>query len=162
MRVMGDLMVLAFQTDITRIATLITSTPNGLSYPELGFTDNHHALSHHGKDPDKLGKVAQIDRFNIAQYAYIVGRLKGLREGAGTLLDSCLFMWGSGLEDGMAHSFKRLPVIISGRGAGTVRSGRHVAVNGNLGDLLGAILARTGVAVDRPIGIGTKILGELS
>jgi hypothetical protein len=162
MRVMGDLMVLAFQTDITRIATFITSTPNGLSYPELGFTDNHHALSHHGKDPDKLAKVAQIDRFNISQYAYIVGRMKGLREGAGTLLDNCLFMWGSGLEDGMVHSFRRLPVIISGRGAGTVRSGRHVAVNGNLGDLLGAILARTGVAVDKPIGIGTRILGELS
>ncbi len=161
MRVMGDLMVLAFQTDITRIATFITSTPNGLSYPELGFTDNHHALSHHAKDADKLAKVAQIDRFNITQYAYIVGRLKGLREGAGTLLDNCLFMWGSGLEDGMVHSFKRLPVLISGRGAGTLRPGRHLTVNGNLGDLMGAILARTGVAVDKPIGIGTKIL-ELS
>jgi hypothetical protein len=162
-RVLGDLLILAFQTDITRVGTLIASMNHGINYPELGFSESHHENSHHGNDPVKLEKVAKIDRFNIEQFAYLVGRMKGLREGAGTLLDNTIFMWGSGLGDGNNHTNQGLPCIIAGKGGGSIRTGRYVAkCSGNQGDLLTAILARAGVALPTPIGIGTKLLPDLS
>jgi hypothetical protein len=162
-KVLGDLLILAFQTDITRVGTLIASMNHGINYPELGFSESHHENSHHGNDPVKLEKVAKIDRFNIEQFAYLVGRMKSLREGAGSLLDNTIFMWGSGLGDGNSHTNQGLPCIIAGGGGGTIRSGRYVAkVAGNQGDLLTAILARAGVTLPAPIGIGTKLLPDLS
>jgi hypothetical protein len=163
-KVMGDLMILAFQTDITRVGTLIASMNHGVAYPELDFSDHHHECSHHDNtDQVKLAKVAKIDRFNLEQYAYLVGRMKGLREGAGTLLDNTIFMWGSGLGNGHDHTHRSLPCIIAGRGGGTIRTGRHVPkCNGNQGDLLTALLARAGVQVAKPVGIGTKLLPDLS
>jgi hypothetical protein len=161
-KVLGDLLVLAFQTDITRVGTLIASMNQGIRYPEINVTENHHDCSHHGGDPNKLALVAKIDRFNIEQFAYIVGRMKGLREGAGTLLDNTIFMWGSGLGDGDSHTHQRLPTVIAGKGGGTVKPGRYVKAHGNQGDLLTAILARAGVKLPRPVGIGTKLLQELS
>ena len=162
-KVLGDLLILAFQTDITRVGTLIASMNHGINYPELGFSESHHENSHHGNDPVKLEKVAKIDRFNIEQFSYLVARMKGLREGAGTLLDNTIFMWGSGLGDGNSHTNQGLPCIIAGGGGGTIRSGRYVAkCAGNQGDLLTAILARAGVTLPAPIGIGTKLLPDLS
>jgi hypothetical protein len=160
---MGDLMILAFQTDLTRVCTLIPSMNHGLSYPELGFSDAHHELSHHGNDPEKGEKISRIDHFNIEQYAYLVTRMKGLREGGGTLLDNCMFMWGSGVGDGDSHTHQRLPTIIAGKGGGTISTGRYVKkCDGNRGDLLMAVLARAGVTPDKPIGIGTKLMPDLS
>jgi hypothetical protein len=161
-KVLGDLLVLAFQTDSTRVGTLITSMNQGIRYPELGLTDAHHENSHHGGDPAKLAAVAKIDRFNIEQFAHVVGRLKSLKEGSGTLLDNTIFMWGSGLGDGDSHTHKRLPTLIAGKGGGTVKPGRYVKGQGNQGDLLSAMLARAGVKLAKPIGIGTKLLAELS
>jgi hypothetical protein len=161
-RVLGDLLVLAFQTDITRVGTLITSMNQGIRYPEINVTENHHDCSHHGGDPGKLSLVAKIDRFNIEQFAYIVARMKSLREGSGTLLDNSIFLWGSGLGDGDSHTHQRLPTLIAGKGGGTVKPGRYAKAHGNQGDLLTAILARAGVKLPRPIGIGTKLLQELS
>jgi hypothetical protein len=161
-KVLGDLLVLAFQTDITRVGTLITSMNHGIRYPELGMAEAHHDLSHHGGDPAKLAAVARIDRFNIEQFAYVVGRMKSLHEGPGTLLDNTIFMWGSGLGDGDSHTHQRLPLIIAGKGGGTVKGGRYVKAHGNQGDLLTSILARAGVKLARPIGIGTKMIPELS
>ncbi len=100
MQVMCDLNVLAFQTDTTRVSTYIGSTPNGVSYPELGFNDQHHSQTHHNYEPEKVAKVAAITAFNIEQFAYMVNKMHNLREGDGTLLDNCIMMWGSGLEDG--------------------------------------------------------------
>lgn len=162
-RVMGELMILAFQSDVTRVCTMWPSVHHGISYPELGFSDNHHDLSHHGQDQDKISKLTKIDHFNIEQFAYIVGRMKQLREGPGTLLDNCIFMWGSGLEEGDTHAPQRQPTIIAGKGGGTITTGRYVAqCKGNRGDLLTGILARMGVKVDKPIGNGTKLTPDLS
>jgi hypothetical protein len=157
-------MILAFQTDITRVGTLIASMNHGINYPELDFSDSHHDNSHHeNTDQVKLAKIAKIDRFNLEQYAYLIGRMKSLKEGAGTLLDNTIFMWGSGLGNGHDHTHRSLPCIIAGHGGGTIRSGRHVQkCNGNQGDLLTALLARAGVQVAKPIGIGTKLLPDLS
>jgi hypothetical protein len=162
MQVMCDLMVLAFQTDTTRVSTYIGSTPNGVSYPELGFSDQHHGPTHHGNDPVKLDKVAKITAFNIAQFAHMVKRLHSIREGEGTLLDNCLVMWGSGLEDGNKHTRANLPFIVAGRGGGSIRTGRFLTeVSGNQGDLLGTLLTCAGVPLDRPVGISTKLIDAI-
>jgi len=163
MQVMCDLTILAFQSDITRVSTCIGSTPNGLSYPELGFSDEHHSLTHHNFDEVKVEKITKINEFLIAQYAYMIKRMHSLKEGDGTLLDNCIMMWGSGLEDGNKHGRKNLPFILAGRGGGSIKPGRFLPdVQGNQGDLLGTLLTCAGIPLDRPIGIGTKIFTEVS
>lgn len=162
MQVMCDLNVLAFQTDITRVSTYIGSTPNGVSYPELGFNDEHHSQTHHNNKPDMVAKIEAITAFNIAQFAYMVKKMATLREGSGTLLDNCIMMWGSGLEDGNRHSRENLPFIIAGKGGGTINTGRFLPdTKGNQGDLLTTILACAGIPLDRPIGIATKQIKEM-
>jgi hypothetical protein len=163
MQVMCDLNVLAFQTDTTRVSTYIGSTPNGVSYPELGFSDEHHSQTHHNNETEKVRKVEAITAFNIAQFAYMVKKMHGLREGDGTLLDNCIMMWGSGLEDGNKHARENLPFIIAGKGGGSIKTGRFLAdTKGNQGDLLTTLLACAGITVDRPVGIATKQLKEIT
>ena len=162
MQVMCDLNVLAFQTDTTRVSTYIGSTPNGVNYPELGFTDGHHSTTHHNNGAEKVGKVAAITKFNIDQFAYMVKKMASLREGDGTLLDNCIMMWGSGLEDGNKHQRNNLPFIIAGKGGGSINTGRFLTdVKGNQGDLLMTLLSCAGVPVDRPIGITTKEISQI-
>jgi hypothetical protein len=162
MQVMCDLTVLAFQTDLTRVSTYIGSTPNGVSYPELGFSDEHHSQTHHNNRIEMLDKVAKINTFNVSQFAYMVKRMAELREGEGTLLDNCILMWGTGLEDGNKHSRENLPFVVAGRGGGSLRTGRYLPdVKGNQGDLMGTLVTAAGIPLDRPIGIGTKILKEM-
>ncbi len=162
MQVMCDLNVLAFQTDTTRVCTYIGSTPNGASYPELGFSDKHHSTTHHNNQAEKVNKVAAITKFNIDQFAYMVNKMASLREGDGTLLDNCIMMWGSGLEDGDRHTRANLPFILAGRGGGSINTGRFLPnVKGNQGDLLTTLLACAGIPVDRPVGIATKQIREI-
>ena len=163
MQVMCDLNVLAFQTDTTRVSTYIGSTPNGVSYPELGFKDEHHSQTHHGNKPAQVAKVAAITAFNIAQFAHMVKKMASLREGDGTLLDNCIMMWGSGLEDGNKHARENLPFIIAGKGGGSINTGRFLPdTQGNQGDLLTTLLACAGIPLDRPIGIATRQLKEMT
>lgn len=162
MQVMCDLNVLAFQTDTTRVSTYIGSTPNGASYPELGFNNQHHSQTHHNNQPEKVRKVAAITAFNIEQFAYMVKKMHGLREADGTLLDNCIMMWGSGLEDGNKHTRENLPFILAGRGGGSINTGRFLPdTQGNQGDLLTTLLLCAGIPVDRPVGIATKQLNEM-
>ncbi|MBB5031693.1 DUF1552 domain-containing protein [Prosthecobacter vanneervenii] len=162
MQVMCDLNVLAFQTDTTRVSTYIGSTPNGVSYPELGFKDEHHSQTHHNNRPEMVAKVQAITAFNISQFAYMVKKMHSLREGDGTLLDNCIMMWGSGLEDGNKHSRENLPFILAGKGGGSIKTGRFLTdVKGNQGDLLTTLLSCMGVPLDRTIGIATKQITEI-
>ena len=162
MQVMCDLNVLAFQSDTTRVSTYIGSTPNSVSYPELGFNDQHHSQTHHNDQAEKVEKVAKITGFNIAQFAYMVKKMHSLREGDGTLLDNCIMMWGSGLEDGNKHTRENLPFIVAGRGGGSLNTGRFLPdTKGNQGDLLTTLLACAGIPLDRPVGIATKQLPEI-
>ena len=162
MQVMCDLNVLAFQTDTTRVSTYIGSTPNGVSYPELGFNDEHHSQTHHNNEAEQVRKVAAITAFNIAQFAYMVKKMHSLREGDGTLLDNCIMMWGSGLEDGNIHARENLPFILAGKGGGSLKTGRFLAnARGNQGDLLTTLLDCAGIPLDRPIGIATKQITEM-
>jgi hypothetical protein len=162
MQVMCDLMVLAFQTDTTRVSSYIGSTPNGVSYPELGFSDQHHSLTHHNQQEDKVTRVATINRFNVEQFAYMVKRMHGIQEGGGTLLDNCILMWGSGLEDGNKHTRANLPFVLAGKGGGSLQTGRYLPqVPGHQGDLLTTLLTCAGIPLDRPVGRSTRVLEEL-
>lgn len=162
MQVMCDLTVLAFQTDTTRVSTYIGSTPNGVSYPELGFTDKHHSQTHHNNQEEMVRKVAAITKFNIDQFAYMVKKMHALKEGDGTLLDNCMMMWGSGLEDGNKHQRENLPFIIAGKCGGAIKTGRFLPdTKGNQGDLLTTLLSCAGVPLDRPIGIATKQITDM-
>jgi len=162
MQVMCDLAALAFQTDTTRVFTYIGSTPNGVSYPELGFTNQHHSQTHHNNDPEMVRKVAAITAFNIEQFAYMAKKMHGLKEGDGTLLENCILMWGSGLEDGNKHTRENLPFILAGKGGGSINTGRFLPeTRGNQGDLLTTLLTCAGIPLDRPIGIATKQLKEM-
>ena len=162
MQVMCDLTVLAFQTDSTRVSTYVGSRPNGASYPELGFSNQHHSQTHYGSDQEKIGKVAAINEFNVAQFAYMVKKMHALKEGDGTLLDNCIMMWGSGLENGNKHKRDNLPFVIAGKGGGSINTGRFLSdVKGNQGDLLTTLLSCAGIPLDRPIGIATKQITEI-
>jgi hypothetical protein len=106
--------------------------------------------------------VAAITKFNIDQFAYMVNKMQALREGDGTLLDNCIMMWGSGLEDGDRHSRQNLPFIIAGKGGGSIKTGRFLPnIKGNQGDLLTTLLSCAGVPLDRPVGIANKQIDEI-
>jgi hypothetical protein len=162
MDVMCDLTVLAFQTDLTRVSTYIGSTPNGVSYPELGFSDQHHSQTHHNNRIEMVDKVAAINTFNVARFARMVKRMAELKEGDGTLLDNCIMMWGTGLEDGNKHTRANMPFVVAGKGGGSLKTGRYLPdVKANQGDLMGTLLTAAGIPLDRPIGIGTKLIKEM-
>jgi hypothetical protein len=162
-RVMSDLMVLAFQCDLTRVCTLIPSHGSDMRYPELNSPDAHHPLSHHRGDQAKKDEIAKIDRFHVEQFAHLVGTMKTLREGPGTLLDHSAILWGSGLGDGDNHSHDRIAAIVAGKAGGTIRTGRYVPkAAGNQSDLLTGLLARAGVPMEKPFGNGTGMLADLA
>jgi Protein of unknown function (DUF1552) len=126
-RLIHDLLVVAFQADITRISTLLYSREgSNRAYPELGFTDGHHPITHHRYLPDLVEKVTKINCYHLDQFAYFIGKLKSIQEGNGTLLDHCIIVYGSSLSDGNRHSHVDLPTIVVGRGNGTLKTGRHI------------------------------------
>ncbi len=127
LRLMLDMMVLAFQTDATRVATMMfANAASNRNYRHIGVPDGHHDLSHHGGDPVKHDKIRQINRFHTTQLAYFLERLKSIPEGEGTLLDNCMILYGSGLSDGDKHNNEDLPIILAGRGGGSLTPGRHL------------------------------------
>jgi hypothetical protein len=127
LRLMLDMMVIALQTDSTRIATMMfANAGSNRNYRHIGIPDGHHDLSHHGGDPKKHAKIREINRFHVTQLAYFLQRLKAIPEADGTLLDNCMIVYGSGLSDGNRHNNENLPILLAGRGGGTIDPGRHV------------------------------------
>jgi hypothetical protein len=128
MRLMSDMLVLAFRTDSTRIATLMFAHDGSdRTFPEIGIGDSHHSISHHKDDPAKLEMIARIDRFYAEQFAYLLERLREAREAdGGTLLDHSMVVYASGLSDGQRHRHDDLPVILAGRAGGRLATGRHL------------------------------------
>jgi hypothetical protein len=150
LRLMADLLALAFQCDLTRIATLVFANDgSNRSYPAVGVPDGHHDLSHHGGDPAKQRRIRAVNRFHMEQFAYLLERLKSIPERDGCLLDHCLIVYGSGISDGNAHNHENLPILTAGRGNGTVKPGRHVRFTQEtpLTNLYVSILERLGIAV---------------
>ena len=150
-RLLGDLMVLAFQTDTTRVSTFVVANEgSNRSYPEIGISDGHHELSHHQSKEEKLEKIRKINRFHVEQFAYLLGRMKETREGEGTLLDNTMLIYGSGIGDGNRHNHDDLPIIMAGRAGGTIDTGRHIKYeNGTpMTNLYLSMLDRVGAKVE--------------
>jgi hypothetical protein len=127
---MFDLIVLALRTDMTRVVTYMNgSEGNGLAIPEIGITQSRHQLSHHGGDPEVLGRLAKSDAFIMQQFSYFIERLKGSREDGEPLLDRTMVLFGSGMSYGHSHSNSNLPILLAGgRGLG-LKHGQHVDYN---------------------------------
>jgi hypothetical protein len=127
-RLLADMMVLAFQTDSTRIVTFMLAHDGGnRSFPDLGVSEGHHELSHHRNDPGMMEKIARIDRFYAEQLAYVLGRLQNVKEVDGrSLLDHSMVVYASGLSDGNRHRHDDLPVLLAGGAGGRLATGRHV------------------------------------
>lgn len=163
LRLMYDLLVLAFQTDSTRVATFITAHDGSNSpYPLIGVSEGHHDLSHHQNSEEKKRKIARINQYHVTQFAYFLQKLKGIREGERTLLDSCMIVYGSGIADGNSHAHHDLPVLLAGGGGGTIQTGRHVRYPKNtpMANLYLSILERAGVPTTR-LGDSSGLLPDL-
>lgn len=164
-RLMLDLMVLAFWTDATRVATFMFGNEvSGKNFSFLpGVNGGHHQISHHENDAAKLDQYAKINTWHIAQYAYMLERLQSIREGNGTLLDNCMVLFGSGMKDGNEHSPYNLPIVLAGRAGGALATGRHLVYDKKtpLCNLYRGMLSRVGVPVTH-FGDSTGELAGLS
>jgi hypothetical protein len=126
-RLMNDLTLTAFRADITRVATLIYSKEASTrSYPELGFSDPHHPLTHHRNNPDLIEKVTQINCHHIDQFADFLRKAKAILDGEGSLLDHSMVVYGSSISEGNGHVHTNLPIVLAGRGDGSLKPGRHI------------------------------------
>ena len=126
-RLMLDLQVLAFQGDMTRVGTfMVGHEMGGRAYPELGFGDQHHSLTHHQGDRAKIEKVIQINVFHAKLYRYFLEKMQSVPDGDGSLLDHSLLVYGSPLSDGNMHLYKDLPVLLVAGGATGIEGNRHV------------------------------------
>ena len=148
---MADMLVLAFQADLTRIATLVFANDgSNRSYRDIGVPEGHHDLSHHRGDKAKQAKLHAINRFHICRLSYLLQKMKTIREGERTLLDNVMVVYGSGISDGNRHNHDNLPLLLAGKGGGALRSGRHLRYPKEtpLTNLYLSMLDRIGVSAD--------------
>lgn len=129
-RLMFDMLTLAFQTDSTRLATfMLAHDGSNRTFEEAGVRDGHHSLSHHQNDKTKMEKLSKIDHFYIEQLAYFLGRLRDAKDADGrSILDNSMIVYAGGLSDGNRHKHDDLPVIVAGRAGGAFKTGRHLKV----------------------------------
>ncbi len=126
-KLMFDLQLLAFQGDITRVVTFqLARETSNRTYPEIGVPEPHHPITHHGKNPEKLAKVAKINQFHVSLFAEFLQKLQDTPEAGGSLLDHTLYLYGSGMGDSDAHDHTNLPILVAGGAAGKMRGGRHI------------------------------------
>ena len=147
-RLLGDMMVLAFQADITRISTfMFANEGSNRAYKQIGINDGHHETSHHGRNPEKLESLKKINRFHVEQLAYILQKMQSVKEGKSTLLDNTMLVYGGGISDGDRHNHDDLPLLIAGGAGGTLKGGQHIKYkNGTpMTNLLITMLDRFGV-----------------
>lgn len=126
-RLMFDLQVLAMQGDITRISTFqLARETSNRTYPEIGVSDPHHPLSHHGNNPDKIERMSKINAFHVSLFAEYLEKLATTEDGEGSLLDHSLILYGSGIGNPNVHDHTNLPILLAGGGATGIRGNRHV------------------------------------
>ncbi len=131
-QIMFEMLVLAFQTDSTRVATLLLANEgSNRPFPEIGIAEGHHSLTHHGNQKDMIEKVAAIDRWYVGQLARFLERLNALKDVDGrSVLENSMIVYGSGNSDGNRHTHVNLPVLLAGSGGGTLKAGRYVQAGG--------------------------------
>ena len=147
---MFDLQVLAFQADLTRVTTFMLARElSGRGYPEIGVSEGFHAVSHHGNNPEKIADQAKINTYHTTLVAYFLDRLQSIPEGDGTLLDSALVLFGSGMGNSNEHDPRNLPLVLAGGAGGRLTGGRHLRYpeGTRLTNLHMTLLAKLGVTV---------------
>jgi len=163
-RIMIDLQILAFESDMTRVITfMIGKELSSRTFPELGVPDQHHPLSHHQNKPESLEKLTRVQVFQAGLLAYYLERLRSTPDGDGSLLDHMTLIYGSGMSNSNLHVPLGLPILVAGGGAGTLRGGRHIRYPEGtpLSNLYQTVLSKLGVPVER-IGDSTGTFRELS
>jgi hypothetical protein len=159
-RLMFELLALAFQADLTRVATMMIGRESSIrSYDHLGLPESHHQLSHHKNDPATLAKLVKIQTYHMDLFAKFVGKLKSVQDGDATLLDRCMILYGAGIADSNRHTHDKLPVLLVGKGNGSVKTGRHIDYGKDtpVTNLLLAMLDRVNVRPGR-LGDSTGLL----
>jgi hypothetical protein len=164
LRLMFDMMVLAFKTDSTRISTfLMAHDGSNRSFKEIGVSDGHHNISHHQGKQDNLEKIAKIDRFYMEQLAYFLDRLKATEDVDGkSLLHNSMIVYGGCISDGNRHNHDDLPIVVAGNGGGAFKPGRHVELGENvpMANLYLRMLEEFGVK-ERRFGDSTGVLRKV-
>ena len=150
-RLMFDLQLLAMQGDITRVITFqLAREASTRAYTEIGVSEGHHPLTHHGGDPEKIAKVAKINQFHVSLFAEFLGKLQSTPEGNGSLLDHSLYLYGSGMGNPNVHDHRNLPILVAGGAAGGMKGGRHIKFEKPtpLANLHLTLLDKVGVRLD--------------
>lgn len=150
-KLMFDLQVIAFQSDLTRVSTMMLGREGSVrTYPEIGVPDPHHPLTHHRGHPDFIEKVTKINAFHVELFSYFVERMKATKDGDGTLLDHVAVMYGGALSDGNAHSNDNLPLVLAGH-AGGIKGGRHVQAEAKtpVSNLFTTMMQKAGLSVEK-------------
>jgi hypothetical protein len=163
-KLMIDLMVASWQTDMTRVASLMLNRDfSNHSYPEIGIPDAHHSISHHQSDPDRLLKLQKIDEMHASLVAYLAQRLKATPDGDGTLLDNSVTLYGSGISESNIHTHDDLPIITLGKAGGRLSGNRHLAYpfETPLNNLLLSMLDYAGIPEVKGFGDSTGRLTGL-
>ena len=161
-KLMFDLQLLAMQGDITRVITFqLARETSNRTYPEIGVPDPHHPLTHHGNDPEKVAKVAKINRFHVSLFADFLMKLQATPEAGGTLLDHSLYLYGSGMGNPNLHDHKNLPILVAGGAAGKMQGGRHIQLEQStpLANLHLTLLDKVGVQIEKFADSEGKIPG---
>lgn len=151
-KLMLDMMALAFQTDSTRIISfMFANAGSNRSYRDIGISGGHHNISHHGNSIAKQKQISQINCFHMQLFCHLLDRLSSVVEGDSTLLGNCLILYGSGIADGNRHDHRNLPIALFGNGGGTVVSGRHIRVRSRtpLTNLYCSMLDRVDAGVEK-------------
>jgi hypothetical protein len=157
-QLMGDLMVLALQTDLTRVASLMVA-PERWGTPLLvhGLFDKpivHHSMTHQQGDQGVRNSLSDLDRYHVEQFATLARKMDAIQEGEGTLLDNCMFMFGSGLSSGKDHVYTNLPLVIAGSAGGAIRTNYHFQ------SAPGTPVANLWLALTRMMGSTASRLGD--
>ncbi len=150
-KLMFDLQILAFQADITRvIAFQLTREQSNRTYPEIGVLDPHHPTSHHGNDPVKVAQIAKINTYHVSLFSEFLQRMKATPDGNGSLLDHCVYLYGSGMGNPSLHDHENLPILVAGGAATGLKGGRHIRYEKgtNLANLHLTLLERVGIRLD--------------
>jgi hypothetical protein len=162
-KLMYDLMTLAYQADVTRVITfMISREVSNRTYPQVGVTDGHHAISHHQNRAEKMEKNVKIQTYNISQFGYFLDRLKNTPDGDGSLLDHAALLYGSNMSNSNAHDHYPLPNLVIGGAAGRLQGGRHLkyADHTPMTNLLVTMLDKVGVKQES-LGDSSGLLSDL-
>jgi hypothetical protein len=155
--VMFDLMAVAFEADLTRVFTfMLNREASQLVFPNLGFNEPWHHVSHHGNEPEKLALLVKLNTWQIELFGKFLGRLRSTRDGDGTLLDHATLLWGSGMSDSNTHSPLDVPYLMVGGGAGAFKGNRHIAApkGTQLANVMLTVAQRHGCEIER-FGVST-------